>query len=653
MRSQYLSDAEILEFFDECNHDADNTISYGELERMLDEVHQEIAPEPRAHNLHHKDQDSDARHAFLRSLMQNKDHLDKEEFFAVVRSWQIPTQEGEAAKKAKNIKLPWQRALRAKWSVDGPPYIFLAFVVALMLIFGVWQLVTYLKSETRAALGWGVVVAKASAGVLYPTLFFLILSMSRHLATLARMNYIISRFINLDRTQSFHIKISIFAMLIATLHAIGHLTGSFLYSSRPGREETVEAIVGQSRTYVQYVRTLAGWSGITCLGLFYSIGLGSLPYIRKANYEIFQLVHLLMFPFIGLLMAHGTLAILQAPMLGYWLAFPTLLVLLERGHRLYRGFIKVPAKFQVLDSDTVCITCSHPVGKAWRYEAGQYVLLQVPQISFFQWHPFTISTCKDDVLTLHLKTEGNWVKQIKESHGELTHVGIDGPFGAPAQRFYDFEKTIVIGLGIGVTPLSGILNDLEHNLRRRPSESSPDKNRSRSSTPRHSTSRSRSHSRIREQKEKDGPVYRCDLHWMVRDKNYYMWFSDLLNRVQQNPLHENLEVNIVTHLTAKRKKISTLIFRYLLDNYRTEDSPLSSLTGLVNKTHFGRADFPLILEEHYEEMKKLGYTGKVGVFYCGAPVVGYIIADQCQRLTALAREEGNYMRYQFMMEVFG
>jgi dual oxidase len=40
-------------------------------------------------------------------------------------------------------------------------------------------------------------------------------------------------------------------------------------------------------------------------------------------------------------------------------------------------------------------------------------------------------------------------------------VGIDGPFGAPAQRFYDFDQSIILGSGIGVTPFSGILADLQ------------------------------------------------------------------------------------------------------------------------------------------------------------------------------------------------
>lgn len=58
-----------------------------------------------------------------------------------------------------------------------------------------------------------------------PTLFFLILSMSRYISTFARKSYYLSRFINWDLSQSFHIIISIVAISFASLHAIGHLTG--------------------------------------------------------------------------------------------------------------------------------------------------------------------------------------------------------------------------------------------------------------------------------------------------------------------------------------------------------------------------------------------------------------------------------------------
>ena len=107
----------------------------------------------------------------------------------------------------------------------------------------------------------GVVLVKTSVGALYPTMFFLVLSMSRWFSTGMRRFYYVSRFINWDLCQSFHLKISIVALCLATLHAIGHLTGSFLYGSRPSQESAVVAVLGPDavpRPYIDYVRSLPG-----------------------------------------------------------------------------------------------------------------------------------------------------------------------------------------------------------------------------------------------------------------------------------------------------------------------------------------------------------------------------------------------------------
>jgi predicted ferric reductase len=308
------------------------------------------------------------------------------------------------------------------------------------------------QTRYRAAFGWGVVMAKTAAGALYPTMFFLILSMSRYFSTFLRRWYYISRFVNWDLSQKFHIVISCVALTLATLHAIGHLSGSFVFGSRPNREPAVAAIIGEDlvpRPYIDYVRSLPGFTGLTALGLFYLLALLSMPQVRRWNYEVFQLGHLLMYPIIGLLCAHGTAALLQWPMLGYFLAFPTLLVLIERVIRVFVGFRPLPATIRILDSETVEIKADIPEERVWKYRPGQYLFLQVPKLSFFQWHPFTISVCLERQVQLHIKTDGNWTKRLRslvpEGQSEANiKIGLNGPFGAPAERFYDFTHTVLV-----------------------------------------------------------------------------------------------------------------------------------------------------------------------------------------------------------------
>ena len=130
--------------------------------------------------------------------------------------------------------------------MEGPRVLFVALVVALQLAFRIWQMVKYIRDPVaRAALGRGVILAKVCAGALYPTLFFMVLSMSRWFSTYMRRYYHISRFINWDLSQAFHIYMACASLALATIHAIGHLTGTFLYGSRPAQQNNLAFIVGE------------------------------------------------------------------------------------------------------------------------------------------------------------------------------------------------------------------------------------------------------------------------------------------------------------------------------------------------------------------------------------------------------------------------
>jgi dual oxidase len=63
-----------------------------------------------------------------------------------------------------------------------------------------------------------------------------------------------------------------------------------------------------------------------------------------------------------------------------------------------------------------------------------------------------------------------------------------------------------------------------------------------------------------------------------------------------------------------------------------------------------------VLAQRLTEKDKDGKTEdevKIGVFFCGPPVIGEQIADQCSMLSARARHEDRKIEYRFMIEVFG
>ena len=135
---------------------------------------------------------------------------------------------------------------------------------------------------------------------------------------------------------------------------------------------------------------------------------------------------------------------------------------------------------------------------SFKYRPGMWLFLNVPDVSAWQWHPFTISSAPDDpFVSVHIRQAGDWTIALGERLGctaalakELTDaardgtvkektldggpsfmdvtnaarslpvIRVDGPFGAPAEDVFTNEVAILIGTGIGVTPFASILKNI-------------------------------------------------------------------------------------------------------------------------------------------------------------------------------------------------
>jgi NADPH oxidase len=101
-----------------------------------------------------------------------------------------------------------------------------------------------------------------------------------------------------------------------------------------------------------------------------------------------------------------------------------------------------------------------------KYKSGQYIFLQVPAVSNFQWHPFTITSCPSDpYISVHIRQVGDFTKALGEMLGagteswamegldpmgqceiavqngtQMPTLRIDGPYGAPAEDVSTFSS---------------------------------------------------------------------------------------------------------------------------------------------------------------------------------------------------------------------
>lgn len=167
---QYLTDGEVEEFVNDLDKNNDGFVDYEEIVLKLDQVHNEIAPGAKSHHLHHKDVDDEHRHQFLRSVIGWSTYpISRSDLAEVVKGWKVPSLKPDRRAEQSNRNymksVPLARRLRAYWAVKGPEILFITFVVLTQVAFGTWQMVKYItETQWRAALGWGVVLSKTTAG---------------------------------------------------------------------------------------------------------------------------------------------------------------------------------------------------------------------------------------------------------------------------------------------------------------------------------------------------------------------------------------------------------------------------------------------------------------------------------------------------------
>lgn len=537
----------------------------------------------------------------------------------------------------KQIRRPipvWAYAI-AHWRLYSWSYTFSIGVVLLQISFGVWQCYKYATNElVVAAFGWGPAVAKLAAGALYPTFFFLVLSMSRWLATVSR--YFSSReYVNWDRYRYFHIRMAITALALSILHTCGHVFGTFPNALKPDHREAVDRLIGSKMSHIswaQFLLSRPGWTGVSALMIFLLITACSMPAARRKSFETFQIVHLLIFPMLSLLAIHGSAALLQSPALGYVLAFPATIVLLEKLARGYQLFKCQIARISNISDSSVKVVIFPRQRKTLRfYRPGQYILIRVPKLSWFQWHPFTVVSASETELVVIAKDNGAWTKCLQDQP-EFTRVNLDGPFGAPSQNFWHYDNNLLIGMGTGLTPSAAILNELI-------------------GTPPHPWLTERSIKSLW-RPDYDNTAKRLSVMWIVRDATLLDAFSSLLKSLDALQRYGRLRLDF--HLYISRSIECP------------EDSELHHISKKTGITiHWGeRPVFKEIFETHHGEFaaelrQSVLSTGqprmcrpKVGVFFCGGPGAKTELRQICFSQTLQGVVDGSEVGYFFHPEVF-
>lgn len=184
--------------------------------------------------------------------------------------------------------------------------------------------------------------------------------------------------------------------------------------------------------------------------------------LKKVFFEYFYVLHCFLYALIvALSIAHGVILFAGAALL--WLADLFL--------RYYLCGRKVDVVVENLLADVVKVKFP----KTFEYRASQYCFIMIPELSVYQFHPFTISSAPHEVETsFHIRALGNWTKQLqthveqrcKTEKAESISLSayVEGPFGLPSIDLENTNYSVVLLItgGIGVTPAQSIFKHLMH-----------------------------------------------------------------------------------------------------------------------------------------------------------------------------------------------
>ncbi|XP_057502904.1 ferric reduction oxidase 6-like [Actinidia eriantha] len=271
-----------------------------------------------------------------------------------------------------------------------------------------------------------------------------------------------------EHATRYHVWLGHLTMLIFTLHGLFYLV-AWSMQGRLLREILEWKNIG--------VANLPGVISLVA-GLF--MWVTSLPPVRKQNFELFFYTHQLYIVFVLFLALHVGDFIFSIAAGGIFL------FILDRFLRFCQSRRTVNViSATCLPCGTVELVVSKPANL--KYNALSFIFLQVRELSWLQWHPFSVSSSPLDGkyhVSILIKVLGEWTAKLRESilngpkedpqieqqplqpHSNLS-VSVEGPYGHESPYHLMYENLILVAGGIGISPFLAILSDILHRINNR------------------------------------------------------------------------------------------------------------------------------------------------------------------------------------------
>ncbi|KAD4179673.1 hypothetical protein R6Q59_023110 [Mikania micrantha] len=222
---------------------------------------------------------------------------------------------------------------------------------------------------------------------------------------------------------------------------------------------------------------IANLPGVISLSTGFLMWITSLPPVRRLNFELFFYTHQLYVVFIVFFAMHVGDILFSVISAGLFL------YMLDRFLRFFQSRKTVDIlSAKCHPSGTLELVISKP--QDLQYNALSWVFLQVRDVSWLQWHPFSVSSSPldgDQHFSILIKVLGNWTKKLRARLLTVTEedqtdadmliqpklklkASVEGPYGHESPYHLMYENLVLVAGGIGISPFLAILSDILHRI---------------------------------------------------------------------------------------------------------------------------------------------------------------------------------------------
>lgn len=471
----------------------------------------------------------------------------------------------------------------------------------------------------RDTFGPTYMIARSAALVLHLDVAMVLFPVCRTFISLARQTPL-NGIIQFDKNITFHITVAWSIFFFSWVHTIAHWNNFAQIAAKNN--------LGIYGFLLANLVSGPGWTGYIMLIALTSMVMTSVEKPRRENYERFWYTHHMFVVFFMFWSIHGAFCMIQPDVAPFCISVGTQAIGVFWQYWMYGGFVylaeRVAREMRGRHKTYVSKVVQHPSNvceiqikkEHTKTRAGQYIFFNCPEVSIWQYHPFTLTSApEEDYISIHVRVVGDFTRALSKALGcewekkdkgsnvvgansdnsdvdpalrrVLPRVYVDGPFGSASEDVFKYEVSVLVGAGIGVTPFASILKSIWYRMN------------------------------YPQSKTRLAKVY---FFWICRDFGSFEWFRSLLLAIEAQDVDQRIEIH--TYLTAKIKADDAT---NIMINDANADK--DAITGLRAPTNFGRPNWDMI----FRGIRKLHAPAEAGVFFCGPKGLGSSLHIYCNK----------------------